>query len=218
MVSSNASTRAPGDIARKIHALPKGRQIQIVAIGVSTGGPQALNSVIPKLPGLLGVPIVMVQHMPTDFTAALAGALNRKSQLTVVEARSGQVLEPNTVYLAPGGKQMKVTRTQLSPDPIIIITDDPPESFCKPSADYLFRSVADIYQGHSLGVVMTGMGHDGAAGLRLMKAKGARVIAQDEETSVVFGMPMEAINAGVVDLVLPLDQIAPAIAGLVQKI
>lgn len=184
-------------------------RIQIIAIGISTGGPNALAAVIPHLPGDLRVPVVIVQHMPSQFTTALADSLDQKSALKVIEAVDGLELEPATVYLAPGGRQMKVIlaagkfRLELS--------DDPPENHCQPSVDYLFRSIAKIYDNHALGIIMTGMGSDGVLGLRLMKRKGAQVIAQDQQSCVVFGMPHEAIKAGVVDCIIPLDQIAPEI-------
>jgi two-component system chemotaxis response regulator CheB len=185
--------------------------VDIVALGVSTGGPQALAQVIPKLPTDLGVPIVIVQHMPPMFTAALAASLNGKSALKVVEGRPGQILEASTVYIAPGGKQMKVARPAPAAPLSLCITDDPPENYCRPSVDYLFRSVAQVYADRALGIIMTGMGADGVLGLRLMKRQGARVIAQDEASCVVFGMPMEAIKAGVVDAIVPLEQLASAI-------
>lgn len=190
-------------------------KIDVVAIGISTGGPNALTKVIPQLPANLGVPIVIVQHMPPVFTAALAESLDRKSPLRVVEGAQGMVLEPDMVVLAPGGKQMKLVSDGGKAQ--IAITDDPPENHCKPAADYLFRSVAQLYGKRALGVIMTGMGADGTRGLKEMKLLGARVIAQDETTSVVFGMPMEAIKAGIVDTVLPLDEIAGEITKLVRK-
>ena len=185
--------------------------VDIVAIGTSTGGPKALTRVIPRLPHNLKVPVTIVLHMPPVFTSAFAESLDKDSSVSVVEARSGQRLEPATVYLAPGGKHMKVVRQEDTGKPGVLITDDPPENNCKPSADYLFRSVAGLYKDRALGVIMTGMGTDGALGLKLMKRQGARVIAQDQASSVVFSMPMEAIKAGVVDEVLDLERIADEI-------
>ena len=167
---------------------------------------------IPKLPADLRVPIVIVQHMPPMFTAALAASLNDKSALKVVEGRHEQRLEAGTVYIAPGGKHMKVAPHAPPHSWMLCITDDPPEHYCKPSVDYLFRSIAQMYAHRALGVMMTGMGADGVTGLRLMKQQGARVLAQDEASCVVFGMPMEAIKAGIVDTVVPLEQLAGAIS------
>lgn len=186
------------------------RSPEIIAIGTSTGGPQALEQVICRLPAELPVPVVIVQHMPATFTASLAETLNRKSSIRVVHAHEGQKLVAGTVFLAPGGKQMKLKRT-FDGNVRIALTDDPPERHCRPSVDYLFRSVAEVYLGRALGIIMTGMGDDGVAGLRDMKARGATVLAQDEASSTVFGMPKEAIRAGLVDAVVPLDRIAPEI-------
>ena len=184
--------------------------IRIVAIGISTGGPNALAEVIPNLPQDMPVPVVIVQHMPAQFTYELANTLNKKCKLRVVEAEDCMELECGTVFIAPGGKQMKVAHN--SGKFILEVNDDPPENYCQPSADYLFRSIAQIYRNHALGIIMTGMGSDGTLGLRLMKRKGAQVIAQDEQSCAVFGMPDGAINAGVVDNIVPLDCIAGEIA------
>lgn len=188
-------------------------QVHVVAIGISTGGPNALAKVLPHLSGHFPVPIVIVQHMPSQFTSVLAEALDKKCALRVVEAQQGMELEGGTVYLAPGGKQMKVVKYETRY--LLEVNDDPPENHCQPSADYLFRSISQVYENHALGIIMTGMGADGTLGSRLMKRRGARIMAQDEESCVVFGMPGEAINAGVVDSILPLDQIAEGIIKLV---
>jgi len=187
----------------------------IVAIGVSTGGPRALGEIIPKLPENLPVPIVIVQHMPPVFTNALAESLDKKSKLTIKEAANGDQLKPSHVYIAPGGRQMKVKKVNNMLQ--IEVTDDPPENHCRPAADYLFRSVADSCKNNSLGVILTGMGRDGTKGLGLMKEHGARVLAQNKETCVVFGMPMEAIKAGVVDEIIPLSEIAGKITKNVNR-
>lgn len=185
----------------------------VIAIGISTGGPQALGTLLAKMPAFIPVPVLIVQHMPAIFTKALAESLSKKTGKDVVEAEHGMIIHPGKYYIAPGGKQMKV---EMSPSGWneLVITDDPPENHCKPSADYLFRSVSKVYGSNALGVIMTGMGNDGTLGLRLMKRAGAHIIAQDQETSTVFGMPREAINAGVVDAVLPLDEIAGHLAKL----
>ena len=187
--------------------------VEIVAVGISTGGPQVLGKVIPQLPADLPVPVVIVQHMPASFIGAMVASLDDKSRIRVVEGQDGMPLESGTVYLAPGEKQMKVTARANRR--VLALTDDPPENHCKPAADYLFRSVAAVYGSRALGIIMTGMGADGREGLKQMKAQGARVIAQDEESCVVFGMPMEAIKAGVVDQAVPLERIAAQIVRMV---
>jgi two-component system chemotaxis response regulator CheB len=188
---------------------------ELVAIGISTGGPNALAEMLPKLPANLGVPILIVQHMPVLFTQSLAESLNTKCPFTVKEAKDKESIKAGTAYIAPGGSQMKLLKSPEG-DRIISITDDPPENHCKPSVDYLFRSLAHNFPGKSLGVIMTGMGSDGVLGLRLMKRHGGIVIAQDETTCTVFGMPKEAITAGVVDVVSPLHELAAAITKAVR--
>ncbi len=183
----------------------------IIAIGISTGGPNALARMLPKLPGNIGVPIVVVQHMPPMFTQSLAKSLDSKCALGVHEAINGEPLHPNVIYIAPGGKQMKIVAGADGRQRVIKITDDPPENSCKPSVDYLFRSVAELYVGRSTGVIMTGMGSDGTTGLKQMKGNGAVVIAQDEGSCVVFGMPKEPIQQGLVDVIAPLDAISQEI-------
>jgi two-component system, chemotaxis family, protein-glutamate methylesterase/glutaminase len=181
---------------------------EIVAIGISTGGPNALAHMLPQLPGDIGVPIVIVQHMPPVFTQSLADSLDKKCPLKVREASNGEPLKPNTVYIAPGGKQMKIVAGGDGRTRLIKITDDPPENSCKPSVDYLFRSVADHYVGRATGVIMTGMGSDGTKGLAQMKKNGAFVIAQDQSSCVVYGMPKEPTESGMADVVAPLARIA----------
>ena len=183
----------------------------IVAIGISTGGPLALAHMLPQLPADIGVPVVIVQHMPPLFTQSLAKSLDNKCPLHVREAVDGEPLKPNVVYIAPGGKHMKIAAGPDGKQRILRITNDAPENNCKPSADYLFRSVADHYVGRATGVIMTGMGADGNEGLKLMKRNGAVVIAQDEASCVVFGMPREPIESGTADVVAPLGHIASQI-------
>ncbi|MCP4196349.1 MAG: chemotaxis response regulator protein-glutamate methylesterase [Proteobacteria bacterium] len=189
----------------------------IVAIGASTGGPAALGEIIPQLPKDFPPPVVIVQHMPPAFTAQLAETLNKKSAITVVEARDRQSVKESTVYIAPGAKQMKLEWDVTRAGKIIRIVDDPPVNNCKPSASYLFDSVAQIYKKNAVGVILTGMGKDGVSGLREMKRHGAKIIAQNESTSTIFGMPMAAINAGVVDVVVPLQRIGEEIEKLCKK-
>jgi two-component system, chemotaxis family, protein-glutamate methylesterase/glutaminase len=189
---------------------------EIIAIGVSTGGPNALARMMPMLPGDLGVPIVIVQHMPPVFTKSLANSLNAKCALTVKEAQDGEPLRPNFVYIAPGGKQMKLVASTDGTNRLIRITSDPPENSCRPSADYLFRSVADYYVGRTTAVIMTGMGSDGTKGLQVLKQKGALIIGQNEESCVVYGMPKAPAELGLTDTVAPLDKIAAEIVKSVK--
>lgn len=190
---------------------------EIVAIGISTGGPNALARMLPEIPADLGATILIVQHMPAMFTKSLANSLNAKCAIEVQEAVDGQPLRPNAAFIAPGGKQMKVVPGPFGKEAIIKITDDPPENSCKPSADYLFRSIAYLYKDRATGVIMTGMGSDGTVGLKLMKRYGARIIAQDEATCVVYGMPKAPVEAGIVDVIAPLEQIAAQICWMVKS-
>jgi two-component system chemotaxis response regulator CheB len=194
----------------------KRSKAEIVAIGISTGGPNALAKMLPMLPKDIGVPILIVQHMPPMFTQSLANSLSNKCAVAVREARQGEPILSNTVYIAPGGKQMKIVAGADGKSRVIKITDDPPENSCKPSVDYLFRSVAHHYVGRATGVIMTGMGSDGTDGLKLMKQNGATIIAQNESTCVVYGMPREAAETGLADAVLPLHQIADMIVKTVR--
>lgn len=188
----------------------------VVGIGISTGGPSALSQMMPRLPKDLNAPVLIVQHMPPLFTKSLASSLKAKCAIDVREACEGDTVLPNVAYIAPGGKQMKVALHADGKTKVIRITDDPPENSCKPSVDYLFRSIAFLYKDRSTGVIMTGMGADGVKGLKLMKRNGSRIIAQSEASCVVYGMPKEAVDAGVVDVVSPLDCIAEEIVRTVR--
>ncbi len=187
------------------------RRAAIIGIGISTGGPEALARMLPMIPGDIGVPILVVQHMPEAFTQSITASLDAKSAISVRAAVDGEILVPNTALFAPGGKQMKVERTADGKTAVVRVTDDHPENNCKPSADYLFRSLAHQYGARAAGVIMTGMGSDGTIGLKLMKHYGAVVIAQNEETCTVFGMPKAPIEAGIVDVIAPLDKLAEEI-------
>ena len=185
-----------------------------VAIGISTGGPNALTKMLPQLPRL-GVPIFIVQHMPPLFTKSLAESLDAKCQYAVREAENNEIVRPDVIYIAPGGKHMRVA-TGAGGTKIVQVTDDPPENNCKPAVDYMFRSVAREYGALSTGVIMTGMGGDGTLGLKVLKSFGAVTIGQDEESCVVYGMPKMAVEAGVVDVVAPLQMIASEIIRTVR--
>ncbi len=194
-----------------------GAKSEIVAIGISTGGPNALAKMMPMIPPDIGVPILIVQHMPPIFTESLAKSLDAKSALPVREARDGQILTKNTALIAPGGKHMKIVASADGMNRIIRITDDPPENSCRPSVDYLFRSIAEHYVGRATGVIMTGMGADGCKGAKLLKKNGAFIIAQDEDSCTVFGMPKEIIEADLADAVVSLDIMAQEIVNSVAK-
>ncbi len=213
------SYAASKDVAGRIKKISGRLKIksEIIAIGVSTGGPNALAKMMPLIPPDIGVPILIVQHMPPIFTASLARSLNAKCNLSVVEARDGQLLPMNTALIAPGGKHMKLAASADGKDRIIRITDDPPENSCKPSVDYLFRSVAEHYVGRATGIIMTGMGSDGTKGAELLKKSGSFIIAQDEGSCTVFGMPKDVIERNLADIVLSLDKIPVEIVNSVKS-
>jgi two-component system chemotaxis response regulator CheB len=183
---------------------------RIVALGTSTGGPQSLQRVIPLLPAELGVPVVIVQHMPPSFTQSLAARLNSLSKLEVLEAQGGETLKPNTVYIAKGGKQMTVKRAGSSAS--IVVSEEDPKLLHNPSVDIMVDSVAEAFGGDALGVIMTGMGNDGTRGLKKLKEKGGFIISQDEPSCIVYGMPRAVAEAGIADEIVPLDEIASRIA------
>ena len=185
-----------------------GKSHSLVAIGSSTGGPIPLQEIITKLPKL-NVPVVIVQHMPGSFTNTFAARLDAMSQLHVVEAKDGDVLEPGTCYIAPGGKQMIFERFGLKAR--IRIIQDTGRVTYNPCVDVSFASLAQIFGNKVLAMILTGMGSDGCEGCQLLKAKGSVIWAQNEETCVVYGMPQAVVNANVADLVLPLGDIAGCI-------
>lgn len=182
----------------------------VVVVGISTGGPNALSEVIPALPANLGVPIVIVQHMPATFTRLLAERLDSKSRVNVREAVGGETLRPGDVYIAPGEHHL-VINSNARGDLTLSLDNSAPVNSCRPSVDVLFHSAAKL--GSSvLALVMTGMGQDGFVGARELKSVGAEVVTQDEATSIVWGMPGYVTNAGLSDQVLALGSIAPFIA------
>ncbi|MGA7342081.1 MAG: chemotaxis response regulator protein-glutamate methylesterase [Terracidiphilus sp.] len=202
-------------IATRMQRLSNPSRPELVLVGVSTGGPVALARLLPAIPSNIGVPILIVQHMPPIFTKSLADSLDSKCTVRVREAVHGELPEPNTVYIAPGARQMRLG-TGPENRPVIELTDDPPENNCKPAVDYLFRSAANRFPGRAMAVILTGMGSDGTLGLRLLKRHGCFVIAQDEASCVIYGMPKSAVDAGVADAVLPLDSIADRIVAAVK--
>ena len=185
-----------------------GKRHDLVAIGSSTGGPIALQNIIPKLPRL-NVPIVIVQHMPASFTTTFAARLNNMSQNNVVEAQDGMFLEPGHCYIAPGGQQMIFERLGGKTKVKILPAD--PRLVYHPCVDVTFASISNIYGGNVLAMILTGMGSDGCEGCRMLRQKGSVVWAQNEDTCVVYGMPQAVVNAGLADQILALDKFADCI-------
>ncbi len=186
---------------------------RVIAIGSSTGGPDVLGRVLAALsPALSHVPVLIAQHMPPVFTAILAERLSKATGREAKEGENGEPLKAGTIYIAPGGHHMTVLRPA---SPLLRIGDEPPVHFCRPAVDPLFRSVADTFGPAALGIVLTGMGHDGAAGARRIADAGGSVIAQDEESSVVWGMPAAAASVGACAAILPPLEIAETAAKLV---
>jgi two-component system chemotaxis response regulator CheB len=186
---------------------------RVVALGVSTGGPNALSVVMPMFPANFPLPILIVQHMPPLFTRFLAERLAAQSRIRVEEAAEGMPVEPGKALIAPGDYHMRLTRRDSQV--IVRLDQGPPENSCRPSVDVLFRSVEEIYKGAVVSVILTGMGQDGLRGAEVLKASGAWVIAQDEASSVVWGMPGAVVQAGLADRVVSLEQVAPEILRLV---
>jgi two-component system, chemotaxis family, protein-glutamate methylesterase/glutaminase len=184
---------------------------QAVVIGVSTGGPTALAAIIPKLPADFPLPVLIVQHMPPMFTRLLAERLQAQTKLRVVEASEGARAEPGQILIAPGNYHMRVRRN--GGKPAVTLDQSPPENSCRPAADVLFTSAAETYGGAVIGVVLTGMGKDGFRGCEALKGQGAYIIAQDEASSVVWGMPGFVSKGGLADATVGLQAVVPEILG-----
>jgi two-component system, chemotaxis family, protein-glutamate methylesterase/glutaminase len=186
---------------------------RVLLIGSSTGGPQALMALVGEIGAVIDrFPVLITQHMPPTFTTILAEHLARSSHRPAREAVDGEIVKAGNIYLAPGGRHMRVVRHGA--DAVIALDDGPPVNFCKPAVDPMFASAIDVWQGGTLAVVLTGMGSDGMRGGKEIVAAGGSVIAQDEASSVVWGMPGAAANAGICAAVLPLNQIAPKLVRL----
>ena len=183
---------------------------RVVALGTSTGGPQSLQRVIPLLPADLGVPVVVTQHMPPNFTQSLASRLNTLSKVEVIEAQGKEKLEPNVVYIAKGGYHLKFKK--VGPSVYTELSTEPSNVFNIPGVDVMVDSIAELYGKECLGVIMTGMGSDGCKGLTNLKRMGGTIIAQNEPSCIVYGMPRAVVEAGIADEIVPLDEIAARIA------
>lgn len=207
---------SPVVVSGKPSPFPKTNILPPVAvlIGISTGGPSALNELLPKLGANFPVPIIIVQHMPPMFTQSLAEQLDRVCQLKVHEAVDGQICRAGEVYIAPGGKQMGLIKNKLTIE--LQVNNDPPEQSCRPSVNYLFRSAAQQLNGRCLAIVMTGMGDDGLIGGRLLKTEGVTLFAQSEETCTVYGMPRAIVENQLADRIVPLPSLAAEIENAVQ--
>jgi len=205
----NLSKKA--DIEKKQFIGSKAPVIEkIIAIGTSTGGPRALQRVIPYLPGDLPAAVVVVQHMPQGFTRSLASRLNDISEMTVKEAEDNELMKAGYVYIAPGDRHLLLSKR--GKDIILLLDDSDPVSGHRPSFDKMLFSISELEQDNILGVIMTGMGTDGSKGLKVLKEKlGIKIIAQDKQSCIVYGMPRTVIEMGIVDQVVPLEQIPVAI-------
>ncbi|MGH7179904.1 MAG: CheB methylesterase domain-containing protein, partial [Tepidisphaeraceae bacterium] len=210
-------TRVPAPVSMPPATVPRRRAApsrkRAIVIGASTGGPRALCELLPELCKLVKLPILIVQHMPAGFTKSLAESLARQTGRSAVEASDGMTLSSADIFVAPGGRHLVLRGPAASVS--LALNEQPPENGCRPSADVLFRSAAAVLGGEVIAVILTGMGRDGTAGLGAIRRAGGHVIAQDQATSVVWGMPGSAVEAGVTDEVHPLDRIAHAIANLV---
>ena len=185
------------------------KPVQAVCIGVSTGGPMALMQVFSQISTPLSIPIFIVQHMPPSFTALLAARLSAAGVMTVKEAEEGEIAVAGTAYIAPGGFHMTLEKSGTKT--IIHLNTEPPENSCRPAVDVLFRAAAEVYGGGVLAVMLTGMGYDGLKGSHAIAAKGGQIIAQDEATSVVWGMPGAVVQAGLANAVLPIEKMSEEI-------
>jgi two-component system, chemotaxis family, protein-glutamate methylesterase/glutaminase len=206
------------DLGNRSSISPDGlatRLIDAVVIGTSTGGPVALRELIPKLPASIGVPIFVVQHMPQGYTKSLAKRIDEISQIPVREAAQGMIIETNRAFIAPGGLHMGIA--QQRGKLVIQTSDSPPEHNCRPSVDYTIRSLARVYGGGLLGVILTGMGRDGTEGCRLIKNLGGSVIAQHPEGCTVYGMPKVVVEERLADRVVPIEKMASWIVRMIEK-
>jgi two-component system chemotaxis response regulator CheB len=211
--SSGALASAPGPAPPP--ARPRRQRVEIVALGASTGGPNALAELFPAFPADWSVPTVVVQHMPPAFTTRLAERLSEKSRLRVREAVAGELVGAAQAWVAPGDQHLLVRRQGKAVR--LALSQEPPVNSCRPAVDVLFRSAAEVYGPSVLAVVLTGMGQDGLRGCECVRAAGGQVLAQDEQSSVVWSMPGAVAQAGLADQVLPLPQLGPEILRRVRR-
>jgi len=209
--AAKARPPAPAEmsVAPAVHPVAGTHAFDIVVIGISTGGPQALKLLIPKLPANFSVPIAIVLHMPVGYTELYARKLNEQAALTVLEAQGGEVVAPGHVYIAPAGRHMTLRRNGAN-QVVTFLDVRPLDTPYRPSVDSLFHSAADVYGSRVLGIVMTGMGSDGREGSAWIKAKGGTVLTESEASCVVYGMPRSIVEAGLSDAEVRLDQMAEA--------
>ena len=200
------------NVAPKVNSSQSFQPPEILAVGSSTGGPQALFNFFKGL-GAIDVPVIITQHMPATFTKILAEHITQKSEMPAYEGEDGMVIEKGKIYVAPGGKHMTFKRQDGQT--VIKLDDGVPENFCKPAVDVMMRSIIDIHQNKILCVILTGMGHDGLVGARQLHKLGGRIIAQDKKTSVVWGMPGAVAEDGICNEVLPIDDIGQKVKQII---
>jgi len=210
---ADASHAAPFPPAPRIARAT--RPPEVLAIGVSTGGPNALTAILPQFPRDFPLPILIVQHMPPVFTRSLAERLQTCTALEVEEATDATPVTAGRILIAPGNHHMRVRRN--NGNVMIKLDQSPPENSCRPSVDVLFRSVAEVYCGSAVAAVLTGMGQDGTLGAKVLNDAGSYLIAQDQVTSVVWGMPGSIVASGLADCVVPLDRVVPEILKRLHK-
>jgi two-component system chemotaxis response regulator CheB len=198
----------PVDRGLRTHSSP-----HVLVIGASTGGPRALQAIVPRIPKDIGIPVVIVQHMPPTFTSSLAKRLNSDSAISVCEASNGSKLTPGLALVAPGGFHM-----EFDSNGVARLTLDPPMHGVRPAVDVTVNSLVRIFGAHTLAVLLTGMGHDGARGLKAVHDCGGQTMAEDESTCVVYGMPKSAVEMGAVDRLLPLPQLASAVVEALERV
>lgn len=220
--AGNDTPFAPTFVSTPVHKQPAvisplraGGPIEVIAIGISTGGPNALREVFAKIDPQLKQPILVVQHMPAGFTQEFAASLDRICPLDVKEAQDGDLVKPGRILIAPGDYHIYVEKKSLAT--VVRLSQDELRNGHRPSADVLFESVAAVYENRALGVIMTGMGRDGALKLAEMRKQGAWTLGQDEKTSIVYGMPKVAWELGAVQKQVPLDQMADAISTIARE-